>query len=573
MVAERGRQAQDGLVGELRSAASSGRIGLAFQPQVTLRTGDISCFEALARWDHPSLGQVSPDTFIPMAEEVGLIGLIGRQVLEQACREATGWPDEIAVAVNVSALQFRDPAFPALVGSALEHARLKPLRLELEVTESTLLVNDAQTQAALHALRNIGVRLVVDDLGVGYSSLSYLTTFPFTKVKIDRSFVSGIGHHQPRGEIVKAIIGLSAALGMGCVAEGIETKPQYSALMQAGCGEGQGRLISPPVAAGQIPDLLSRFDQAAESAHPRVSNTVPAASISFFQIAETANDIIIVTTPDLEPPGPTIVYVNPAFTRLTGYEAVEAIGQTPRILQGPGTSRQTLSAIKAALEAGRTVHEKVLNYAKCGAPYWLDIKIVALRDASGIITHFAAIERDVTMDKRRLDELEFIADRDTLTGIPNRRAFLRAVDAEIEIAQSRRARSIGPSVAFIDVDHFKQINDSLGHGAGDEVLFGMADRLAGNIRRSDILGRLGGEEFAVCMPGVGLDDAQALAERLRRSITSLPIDTLVGPVDITVSVGVASYDLADDTARLLKRADGAMYAAKRAGRDQVKAGG
>ena len=131
--------------------------------------------------------------------------------------------------------------------------------------------------------------------------------------------------------------------------------------------------------------------------------------------------MIVVTTPELDLPGPRIVYVNPAFTRLTGYSEAEAIGSSPRMLQGPGTCRATLKTIRTTLQQGLPVHEKILNYAKSGAPYWIDMRIVALREVDGSISHFAAIERDVTLDKRRLDELEFVADRDILTGIPNRR--------------------------------------------------------------------------------------------------------------------------------------------------------
>jgi diguanylate cyclase (GGDEF)-like protein/PAS domain S-box-containing protein len=292
--------------------------------------------------------------------------------------------------------------------------------------------------------------------------------------------------------------------------------------------------------------------------------------ISFRQIAETANDIIIVTTPELQLPGPKIVYVNPAFTRLTGYSAEEALGCTPRILQGPGSSRATLDKISAILGAGGHVHEKVLNYAKGGAPYWLDLRIVPLHDSFGTITHFAAIERDVTLDKRRLDELEYLADRDTLTGIPNRRALLRGIEGEIEMVGTR-VHAIGPCVAFIDVDNFKKVNDVFGHATGDAVLYGVADRLAENIRRSDILGRLGGEEFGVCMPNVSLSEGTALAERLLRAIAATPFETPGGPISITVSIGVAAFKHDCNLTQLIERADAAMYVAKRQGRNRVTA--
>ena len=294
----------------------------------------------------------------------------------------------------------------------------------------------------------------------------------------------------------------------------------------------------------------------------------------FLQIAESANDIIIVTTGDMDLPGPLIVYVNPAFTRLTGYSAAEAIGRSPRMLQQAATNRTTLDAIRAALLAGRDVHEKVLNFTKSGARYWLDLRIVPLCDTSGKITHFAAIERDVTMDKRRADELELVADRDALTGIPNRRALLRVIDSEITAMQERRVGKPDgreSCLAFIDLDHFKDVNDAHGHGVGDAVLLGIADRLTENLRRSDTLGRMGGEEFALWMPGVTLRDATVLVDRLRGLVADEPMETPAGPISVTCSVGVTVSKPNDNSVSLMNRADVAMYSSKRAGRNRVTA--
>jgi diguanylate cyclase (GGDEF)-like protein len=231
-----------------------------------------------------------------------------------------------------------------------------------------------------------------------------------------------------------------------------------------------------------------------------------------------------------------------------------------------------LDSIHASLRSGLPVHEKVLNYAKGGAPYWIDMRIVPLLDAKGAITHFAAIERDVTMDKRRLDELEFLADRDTLTGIPNRRSFLNVLKTEIECAQSHQGAAMQGALclAFVDVDHFKKVNDEKGHAIGDSVLCGVADRLAEIVRRSDTLGRIGGEEFAVCMPRISLRDAKGIAERLRRAVAAQPFDTQSGPLAVTVSIGVSAFKRGDTLKSLIERADARMYAAKKAGRDRVR---
>jgi diguanylate cyclase (GGDEF)-like protein/PAS domain S-box-containing protein len=560
---------------DLRHAVAAGTLEIEYQPEINLRSRRATVCEALLRWRHPVRGEILPVNFIRMAEKIGLIDSIGTYVLERACRDAATWPDDIGVAVNVSPTQIRQATLPGIVAAALQASGLDASRLELEITETVLIGGEATTIDVMRRLRDVGVRLVLDDFGVGYSSLTYLVKFPFDKVKIDRSFVSGSGQARQRHAIVRAIIGLCASLGITCTAEGVETPDQLAMLTHANCTEAQGRLFSPPLAAGDIPAMLGKLTPEA-GPYDHARRRVSAADISFFQIAETANDVIIVTTPDLEPPGPSIVYVNPAFSRLTGYDATEAIGLSPRILQGPGTSRTSLDAIRTALRKGQTVREKVLNFAKCGAPYWLDLRIFALRDANGVITHFAAIERDVTMDKRRLDELESIADRDALTGIPNRRAFLRTVAAEMNAVKARNGDSaVGTALclAFIDVDHFKLVNDEMGHAVGDAVLFGVADRLAENIRRTDVLGRVGGEEFAVCMPSLPLDEARALSERLRHAVTAAPFETPAGPVPISVSIGVAAMKTGDSVARLMRRADTVMYAAKRAGRDRVLAQG
>jgi diguanylate cyclase (GGDEF)-like protein/PAS domain S-box-containing protein len=570
---------------DLRDAWARRGFELAYQPQFNLRTHDVVAFEALLRWPDPVRGHVSPAAFIPMAEAAGLIDDIGQWVLETACRAAAQWPSDIRVAVNLSALQLQNRALPALVAAALTQAGLAPTRLELEITETSVMPADIGSMTALREIRDTGVRIVIDDFDNGYSSLGYLLNFPFDKMKIDRSFTSRLGPSAERAEVAqaifRAIIGLGKELNMNVLAEGVETPEQLMVLRKMQCTEIQGYLAGRPLPPSSIPEVLAnapaRLRQITGGGTEALdAHAVWSESVPFSQIAEILNDIVIVTTPDLDQPGPSIVYVNSAFTRLTGYSADEAIGQSPRLLQGPGTSRATLSKIKADLRAGQPVREKILNFAKSGAPYWLDTHISPLRDATGTITHFAAIERDVTLDKRRLDELEYLADRDTLTGIPNRRAFLRAINAEIEAAgkQSQyrtETKYHGPCLLFLDLDHFKKINDDWGHKVGDSVLCGVADCLAENVRRIDVLGRIGGEEFAVCMPAINLRDAKTLAGRLRHAVGNARLATPAGPMSITVSIGVACFKSGESADALTARADAAMYAAKRAGRNRVRA--
>lgn len=562
---------------DLRDAVSRMAFQIHYQPQFDLRESRMSGFEALLRWEHPVRGSVLPAGFIPLAEEIGLISRIGQWVLEQACAQAALWPDDMGVAVNVSAVQLQDGTLPSVVAAALRHSGLSPSRLELEITETCMVENASTAAAMLNEIRATGVRIAMDDFGTGYSSLSSLPMLPFDKIKIDRSFISKLGKGPAHIAIVRAIVDLCASLSVTCIAEGVETKEQLATLHRENCNEVQGFLLGRPGPAQAIPSLLHAFalhqrnwieEMLAVSSNVAVSARPDHPEISFATIVQTANDVVIVTSADLAPPGPTILYVNEAFTRLTGFEAHEAIGRSPRILQGPGTNRDTLDRIVAGLRAGQEVQQKVLNYAKCGAPYWLDLRIVPLRDDVGKVIQFVAVERDVTPDKRRLDELEYVADRDTLTGIPNRRALMRTMDAELQA--SRLRGGAGPCLAFIDVDHFKRVNDEFGHATGDAVLFGIADRLAENVRRMDMVGRIGGEEFAAWMPAIALREAAAIAERLRSAIAAEPFDTPAGPLRVTVSIGVSEagrnqHSLTD----MMDQADHAMYAAKQQGRDRV----
>jgi diguanylate cyclase (GGDEF)-like protein/PAS domain S-box-containing protein len=568
---------------DLRETCAAKGFDIAYQPQVDLRTERVTTFEALIRWHHPNRGDVSPAEFIALAEEIGLIGDISQWVLERACREAVDWPKDIGLAVNVSALQLKDIAFPDIVSAALAAAGLSPSRLELEVTETSVMPDDPIALAVLRTIKDSGVGIVMDDFDIGYSAFGRIISFPFSKIKIDRSFIDKISHEKYRHEVaiavVRSIIELCQELNITCLAEGVENEEQLATLMEANCTSVQGYLLGRPQSLGEtyasvrsIPDLLRQMKKRSRNVIGGALQSQPQY-IPFRQISETANDIILVTTADLDPPGPMIIYVNPAFTRLTGYTSAEVIGLSPRILQGPGTSRATLDNVLALLRAGRPVYEKILNFGKSGAPYWLDMHIVPLFDVEGKITHFAAIERDVTLDKRHLDELEHLADRDTLTGIPNRRAFLRALKSECNVPHVHGlsvSNSKGPCLVFIDIDHFKHVNDERGHPVGDAVLCGVADCLSENIRGLDIFGRLGGEEFAVCMPAVTLQEAKALAELLRCAVARAVFDTPAGPINITVSLGVACYRPGDSVATLMERADAAMYVAKSAGRNQVR---
>ena len=250
-------QARRALELDLRGALANGQFELFYQPQVKVGSG-ISGFEALLRWHHPQQGLVSPAVFIPLAEEIGLIGSLGDWVLQRACAAAAGWPGNLKVAVNLSPAQFSRRALAEDVAAALAASGLPPHRLELEITETVLLQDDERVLETLHALRALGVRIAMDDFGTGYSSLGYLRRFPFDKIKIDQSFVRGVADRADCLAIVRAVIGLGRSLGMSVVAEGVETHEQLAKLIAEGCVEVQGYLFSRPRSEAAIEEMLQQ---------------------------------------------------------------------------------------------------------------------------------------------------------------------------------------------------------------------------------------------------------------------------------------------------------------------------
>ncbi|QRM35574.1 bifunctional diguanylate cyclase/phosphodiesterase [Microvirga sp. VF16] len=231
---------------DLRKAVATDEFELFFQPQVNLKLNQINGFEALLRWRHPTWGKVSPAEYISIAEDIGLISPLGEWVIRTACAEAVKWPRDIKVAVNLSPVQFRNGTLVQSVHHALESTGLPPRRLELEITETSLLDETEATMAALHELRRLGVQIAIDDFGTGYSSLSYLRSFPFDRIKVDRSFVRDLSSRRDAMTIVRSIASLGAGLGMSTVAEGIETKEQLLQVQAAGYTEVQGYYFGRP---------------------------------------------------------------------------------------------------------------------------------------------------------------------------------------------------------------------------------------------------------------------------------------------------------------------------------------
>jgi diguanylate cyclase (GGDEF)-like protein/PAS domain S-box-containing protein len=241
---------------EMREAILCGGFSLHYQPILRLADHRIAGFEALMRWAHPTRGMIAPDTFIPLAEETGLIITLGSWALQEACREAASWPDDLRISVNVSAVQFQHPGLEQSVVLALAASGLAPQRLVLEITESVLIQDVEAVTVCLHRLKRLGVGIALDDFGAGYSSLSYVRRFPFDQIKIDRSFISDISD-PVAASIVRAIVGIAAQLGASVTAEGVETTAQLEQVRREGCTAAQGYLISRPLTAEKATEFLS----------------------------------------------------------------------------------------------------------------------------------------------------------------------------------------------------------------------------------------------------------------------------------------------------------------------------
>jgi EAL domain-containing protein (putative c-di-GMP-specific phosphodiesterase class I) len=242
----------------LRTALTEGQLRVAYQPIVQLDTGRPLGAEALVRWEHPERGMIPPMTFIPLAEDAGMIAAIGTWVREEALRQLSQWradgtvTDDFYLSINVSPRQLSDPDLPLVVSAELLRYGVPARSVALEMTESVMVDGSSVTARVLFELRELGVRLLVDDFGTGFSALGYLRRFPVTGVKIDRSFVSGLGSSIEDEEIVRAVVAMSYALGLSIVAEGVETRTQRDALASVGVTQGQGWLWGPAVPAGEF---------------------------------------------------------------------------------------------------------------------------------------------------------------------------------------------------------------------------------------------------------------------------------------------------------------------------------
>lgn len=292
------------------------------------------------------------------------------------------------------------------------------------------------------------------------------------------------------------------------------------------------------------------------------------SAFDFKDIVDVTLDVVIITkaTP-LDHPGPEIVYVNKAFTELTGYTAEEVIGKTPRILQSGGTDSKTTRDIRLALERKEPIKTTIKNLTKTGQEYWLELNIFPLKNKRGKVTHFAAIQRDASLQKSLEKKLDQLTERDELTGLLNRRAFDQMINSEF-LRYLRTHNKF--SVLLIDLDNFKKIDEEFGQSACEQALINLANLFELLFRAYDHAVRLGGDQFCVVLPDSSQVKALIGAERLRHMVERNPLSIEDDDIRVTVSIGVAEVDEDDqDFNAVLSRADKALDKAKRKGRNRV----
>jgi diguanylate cyclase (GGDEF)-like protein len=503
------------LKNDLRLALIRNEFELYYQPIVSLENKQINGLEALLRWKHPTRGFISPEEFIPIAEEMGAIVFIGLWVLKEACLQMRSWQQkypEIAnwkMSINISSKQLQQENFVEQVQKIIQETDISPSSLKLEVTESCLIEDSLSTLTILQKIKAIGIELSLDDFGTGYSSLSYLHMFPFHTLKIDRSFVNSMEESSEKLGIIRAIVSLARNLGMDVISEGIETLSQLAQLKVLKCSYGQGYLFSKPLDSKAIETLI-------------------ASEI------DTKNQTTI---------------ENHSVTLEEQISKEQLLLEIERLRQELNDEKQEKIDLEIMLE---TANEHA------------DTIEIQLRQE---IDDRQKIELALHQANQELGKLTIL---DSLTQVANRRRFDEYL---LEQWQALRKTKQPLSLILCDVDHFKIYNDTYGHPIGDRCLQQVALAIEAAIEdESHLVCRYGGEEFAVILPNVVAEEAMIIADRICGKVKSLKINHHKSSVCeyVTMSLGVFGMipTLEGSPEILLSLSDKALYEAKTQGRNR-----
>ena len=563
------------LESELRLAIHGGQLFVVFQPITHLGDASVAGVEALVRWQHPVRGVVSPLEFIGVAEECGLIVPLGAYVLHAACRQLAAWQQQLGkrapqiLSVNLSRAQLSEPTLIDEVRQALHANGIAPARLQLEITES-LAAEDPLIQAKLHELKAVGVMLALDDFGTGYSSLASLHQWPVDVIKIDRSFVSQVTTSVHHRVLVEATVRVARSLGMGTVAEGVETAEQAAVLRELQCDKGQGYFYARPLdaeaathwLAAHAPARLLVVDQQAGS------QPLPRAEVAEQLLQRLEASHIAVALFD---PQERLVYGNPSY-RAVHWRGLDGTPTWEDIMRTAHRRREGVlidsddidgwigSVRRSYRQQPRRIFESDLTDGR-----WMRVTEETAPDGwqlcvSSEVTSLKVNEADL----RRARDAALVASiTDPLTGLPNRRDVFARLEAAMTEALELR---LPLTVSVIDIDMFKQINDAHGHGAGDSVLVAFAQRMGATLRPRDILGRIGGEEFLLVLMNTGRAGAERVLGEARTALRTGTLLPAWPALTVDFSAGMTVAQPGDTSDALWQRADRGLLAAKAAGR-------
>ena len=560
-----------GLESELRLAIQEGQLFVVYQPITHLGDGSVAGFEALVRWQHPLRGVVSPLEFIGVAEETGLIGPLGAYVLNAACRQFSVWSKQMGasaprlLSVNLSRAQLNEPTLVDEVRHALKTHGVAPERLQLEITES-LAAENPVIQARLHELKALGVLLALDDFGTGYSSLASLHLWPVDVIKIDRSFVSQVTSSAHHRVLVEATVRVARSLGLGTVAEGIETEEQAGVLHALECDKGQGYLYAKPLTAEAATCWLA--ERAPTSGLRTRTQTSPPSAVTerLLRLLDSSHIAL-----GLFDPQERLVYANRSFRDvhwrgLDGTPTWDEIMRTAHrrgqgvLIESNHIDNWIGSVRRSYRQQPRRIFESDLTDGR-----WMRVTEETAHDGWQL-----CVSSDVTSLKVNESELRRARDAalvasitDPLTGLPNRRDVFARLEALMTEAFELR---LPFTVAVIDLDLFKQINDVHGHGAGDSVLVAFAQRVGATLRQRDTLGRIGGEEFLLMLMNTGRAGAERVLGEARAALRGGTLLPNLPALTVNFSAGVTMAQPGDSSDSLWQRADRGLYAAKASGR-------
>ncbi len=563
---------------DLRLAIERDEIVPFFQPLIWLNTGEVAGFEALARWKHPKRGIVPPGEFIGIAEESGLMPAIFERLLPKVLAQTEFWQRErnpsLLMNINVSPAQIGKPGLLELLERELAKVRLPAYSLGMEITENLLIEDDDVAVWVLGKIKEMKLRVLLDDFGVGYSALSCLHRFPIDGIKIDRSFLARLGDKEDSSaEIVRALAHLANGLGMSTTAEGIETPEQLRFVRALGCDLGQGYHFGKPQPAPEAGILLEQG--APQWVNPSVSGTFTVdgksrgrvmvvsdnrANRSFMsaQLEDEGYDVYLAESgPEcLEHTLEVLPEVIALDLEMSSMDAIEICRQ----IKGSPERKSVPVIFVTGRREGDPITVEALGAGG---------NDVVSRDTA-VPVLCARLDSQISISRAH-SRLHRIAMTDEVTGVFSRRFLFGALRRTIK-SLSRNGPG-GIAILLADVDHFKAVNAQKGHIAGDRLLSQVARAIDGSSRDTDLVARFGGQAFVVLLPDVDKPGALHVAERIRKTVEMRCPNTVSIGGAYLQSVPIDSmregHQLDAVIETLIRQADGAMQEAKHAGRNQV----